>query len=65
MEKGEKQQAEARKLASQIKAPLLTELKSLLASGDKLAAIKKYRDATGADLTTAHSVIELLASPKK
>ena len=65
MEQAAQQKAQARKLASEIKEPLLSELKSLLATGDRIGAIKKYRETTNTDLTTAHGVIEILDSPQK
>ena len=65
MEKANQQKTEARKLAAEIKDPLRFELKALLASGNRIGAIKKYREATNTDLTTAHTVIEVLESPQK
>jgi ribosomal protein L7/L12 len=37
---------------------LSPEIQQLIASGDKIAAIRAYREATGADLATAKRVIE-------
>jgi ribosomal protein L7/L12 len=34
------------------------EVQQLIASGNKIAAIKAYREATGTDLATAKKVIE-------
>ena len=51
-----------RDLASSVKEPLLSELKAMLREGQKVSAIRKYRDASGADLSTAKRVVELLES---
>jgi ribosomal protein L7/L12 len=34
------------------------EVQQLIASGNKIAAIKAYREATGADLATAKKVVD-------
>jgi hypothetical protein len=57
---GERQKAEARKRAAELKDPLLSELKQLLQAHDKIAAIEKYRKETGADMTIAVQVINEL-----
>ncbi len=36
------------------------EIKSLLAAGGKIVAIKRYREETGTDLATAKTAVELL-----
>jgi hypothetical protein len=43
-------------------APLRTALTSLIAAGDRISAIKRYRLATGADLVTAKDVVDALAA---
>jgi ribosomal protein L7/L12 len=37
---------------------LTPEVQQLIANGDKIAAIRAYREATGGDLATAKKVIE-------
>ena len=39
----------------------LNEIRSLAASGDKIAAIKLYREATGVGLAEAQDAVEALA----
>jgi hypothetical protein len=56
----EEQRQKFVQLAAELKDPLLGELKSLLAKGQKIDAIHAYQQATGADLTTAHGVVELI-----
>ena len=56
----EQQRQKFTQLAAELKDPLLGELKSLLAKGQKIDAIHAYQKATGADLTTAHGVVELI-----
>jgi hypothetical protein len=63
IEAGARQKAEARKLASELKDPLLSELKQLLQAHDRVTAIKKYSQETGSDMTTAVQVIDVLESP--
>ncbi|HXZ80952.1 MAG TPA: hypothetical protein VEG30_13565 [Terriglobales bacterium] len=60
LEKGRAQREHARELASEIKDPLLTQLKTLVGQGQRIDAVKKYQSATGADLTTAVQVINAL-----
>lgn len=60
MEEGRRQRGEAKRLAAELKDPLLSQLQSLLKSGDRVGAIKEYSKQTGADLTTAVQVIEVL-----
>jgi ribosomal protein L7/L12 len=43
---------------------LLDDIKAQIASGNKIAAIKLYRDATGAGLSEAKDAIELIAAGK-
>jgi hypothetical protein len=54
--------AEAAKLASELKEPLLSELKRLLQQGHRGEAIKKYSKEAGTDMTTAVQVINALES---
>jgi hypothetical protein len=54
--------AEAEKLASALKDPLLAELKALLRDGHRATAINKYSTETGSDTTTAVHVIDALTS---
>jgi hypothetical protein len=63
-EQGAQQQARAKKLAAAVHDPLLSKLKALLAEQDKIGAITAYRKATGVDLTTAVSVIDILEGQK-
>jgi len=56
----EQQRQKFAQLAAELKDPLRGELKALLAKGQKIDAIHAYQNATGADLTTAHGVIELI-----
>ena len=37
---------------------LTAEVQQLIANGDKLGAIKRYRELTGCDLATAKQVVE-------
>lgn len=37
---------------------LTPEIQQLIASGDKIAAIRAYRASTGADLATAKKIVE-------
>ena len=61
--RGAEQQARARELASKIDAPLLSEIKDLLAQNRRIEAIKRYQNAAQVDLTTAASVIDALSRP--
>ncbi len=56
----EQQRQKFAQLAAELKDPLLAELKTLLGQGRKIDAIHAYQQATGADLTTAHGVVELV-----
>jgi hypothetical protein len=60
--RGKEQQKRAAALAAAIKPALRTELVDLLNRGRKIDAVKKYRAATGADLTTAVQVMNTLQS---
>jgi len=51
-------------LVSELKDPLLSELKGLIQREELIDAIHRYQAATGADLTTAHGVIEKLRPPR-
>ena len=57
---GERQKAETRKRVSELKEPLLSELKQLLQAHDRVGAINKYSKETGTDLTTAVQVVDEL-----
>jgi len=63
-EQGARQQSRAKKLAAAVRDPLLSKIKALLAAQDKIGAITAYRKATGADLTTAVNVIDIIAGEK-
>jgi ribosomal protein L7/L12 len=43
-----------------VKSGLSDNVRRLLASGNKIAAIQAYRDETGVDLVTANQIIESL-----
>ena len=62
---GARQEAQAKKLASEVRDPLLSQIKALLAQHHKIEAIKAYQKATGTDLTTADSVINVIQGPNK
>jgi hypothetical protein len=55
------QRAQAETLAAELKEPLVSELKALLAAHRRLDAVRRYREASGADLTTAVAVIDVLS----
>jgi hypothetical protein len=57
---GERQKARAKKLVSKLHDPLLSQIKALLAKHDRIGADKAYEKATGADLTTAETVMDAL-----
>lgn len=63
----EKQKREKRvkALLSELKDPLLSEIKDLLNQGKKIQAIKRYRNETGESLSIAKEVIELLKEENK
>jgi hypothetical protein len=63
-ESGARQQAHVKKLALEVREPLLSKIKALLAAHDQIGAIKAYRKATGADTTTAVSVIDIIEGEK-
>jgi ribosomal protein L7/L12 len=48
-------------LGVQVTEPELSEVLALLAEGKQIAAVKAYRDATGADLLTAKNAVDELA----
>ncbi len=56
----EAQQKKIAQLASELKDPLLAELKSLVKEQRIIDAMKKYQAATGADLTTSRMVVKVL-----
>lgn len=64
LERGREARARNLSLVSGLQEPLRTELKTLLAQGQKIDAINKYQAATGADLTTAVGVMKLLETAK-
>lgn len=45
-----------------MKDPLLGELKAMLKQGHLIDAIHRYQAATGADLTTAKTVIDVVGA---
>lgn len=55
---GKEQRRRVEQLAAELKDPLLAELKDLVSQKRTIDAIKRYREATGADLTTAKMVID-------
>ena len=57
---GAEQQRKTARLVAALKNPLRSELRDLLRRQQKIDAVKKYRKATGADLTTAVMVINAL-----
>lgn len=59
-----RQRQRAQALASQVKQPLREQLQSLLRQGRKIDAIHQYKAATGADLTTAVQVVDILDSER-
>jgi len=62
--KGKEQRRHAEELASAIKDPLLAELKDLVGQKRIIDAIKRYREATGTDLTTAKMVVDVVRSAR-
>jgi uncharacterized protein DUF3592 len=50
--------------AADIAQPLLSALTALIAAGQRIEAIKRYRLATGADLVTAKGVVDALAAAR-
>jgi hypothetical protein len=56
-------EARAKALVGQLREPLLSEVKGLLAKGQKIDAIKRYQTAANVDLPTAVQVINLLDQP--
>ncbi len=58
--KGIEQRNRAAQLASELKNPLLAELKDLTKQKRLIDAINRYQEATGADLTTAKMVIDVV-----
>jgi hypothetical protein len=57
---GAAQKQRAQQLYSELKDPLLGELKAMLKQGQLIDAIHRYQAATGADLTTAKTVIDVV-----
>ena len=58
--KGAAQKQRAQQLYSELSASLLGELKAMLKQGHFIDAIHRYQAATGADLTTAKTVIDVV-----
>ncbi len=61
--KGAQEEKRTAQLVAELKDPLLSELKGLIQRDELIDAIHRYQAATGADLTTAHGVIEKLRPP--
>jgi hypothetical protein len=60
----DRQRAKARQLASEVHGALLAQIKQFLAHGDTFGAAKAYQKATGSDLSTAVTVIDVLDNQK-
>jgi hypothetical protein len=58
----EAQRAQSERLASELGEPARSEIRDMLAQGRRIAAVERYREATGADLTTATLVIDVLGA---
>jgi hypothetical protein len=58
------QRARAEALAAQLKEPLLSELRTLLGAQRRNDAIRRYREASGTDMTTAVGVVNVLSGRK-
>lgn len=58
----ERTKAEA--LAAQLTEPLLSELRTLLGAQRRVDAIRRYRESSGTDLTTAVGVVNVLSGRK-
>lgn len=54
------QERRIQSLIAKLADPLRSEIIALARKGQRIDAIKKYRDATGEDLSTAKSVVDLL-----
>jgi hypothetical protein len=59
---GRMQNEKTQKLVAELKDPLRSQMKDLLKRGQKIEAVKKYRAATGSDMTTAVLVANSLES---
>ncbi len=57
---GEQQRARAKQLANELQEPLLSEIKTLLASKRRIEAIKRFQSSANTDLTMATRVVEVL-----
>lgn len=57
---GAEQERRVQSLDAKLTDPLRAEIIALARKGQRIDAIKKYRDATGEDLSTAKSVVDLL-----
>jgi hypothetical protein len=55
------QERKVESLVAGLADPLRAEIVALARQGRRIDAIKKYRDATGQDLTTAKQVVDLLS----
>jgi hypothetical protein len=60
MRERDEQQKKIAQLASELKDPLLAELKDLVKQQRIFDAVKKYQESTGADLTTSRMVVRVL-----
>jgi hypothetical protein len=58
------QRARAEALAAQLEDPLGSELRTLLEAQRRVDAIRRYREASGTDLTTAVGVVDVLSGRK-
>jgi hypothetical protein len=56
------ERSKATELAASLQGPLRAEIMTLLKAGQKVSAIKRYREATGVDLALAKRVVEALES---
>jgi hypothetical protein len=57
---GERQKARARQLVGEMREPLRSEIKTLLAQGHRIDAIMRYQDGATVDLVTASQVVDVL-----
>jgi hypothetical protein len=57
------QKAKARKLAAQVREPLLSQIKKLITAHDRFGAAQAYQKANGGDLATAAAVVDAIENP--
>jgi hypothetical protein len=62
--RSDRQRAKAKQLASAVHGALLAQIKQLLAHDDTFGAAQAYQKATGSDLSTAVTVIDVLNNQK-